>query len=114
MDSISVSEGVQIASGSYTGKMEAPSTIGCFATPTPLVDHGSYTFQSSGNCQKVCYQLQQPVMGLTSGTNCSCGSLLPPKDSQVDDSKCNTKCSGYDLDFCKSQLRAMYFPPYPC
>ncbi|KAF2100122.1 hypothetical protein NA57DRAFT_65882 [Rhizodiscina lignyota] len=97
---MSISEGTQISSGTFTGKMEASTTVGCFATPTPLVDHGSYEFQSSGNCQKVCYELQQPVMGLTSGTNCSCGPLLPPKDSQVDDDKCSTGCAGYDKESC--------------
>lgn len=82
--------------------MDALSTVGCFATPTPLVDHGSYIYQSSGNCQKICYQLDMPVMGMTSGTNCSCGELLPPENSKVDDDKCSTGCVGYNKESCTS------------
>lgn len=98
--SASIKEGTQIASGFYTGLMSATTTVGCFSTPTPLVDHGPYEFQSGGNCQKICYHLNQPVMGLWNGKNCACGSLLPPKSSQVNDSNCDTPCVGWPKDSC--------------
>ncbi|KAF1988237.1 hypothetical protein K402DRAFT_402931 [Aulographum hederae CBS 113979] len=89
-----------IPSPTFDGPMNAQSTIGCFSTPTPLIDHGFSQFQTPGLCQRICYQLQKPVMGLTSGTNCSCGDLLPPKDTKVESSKCNTPCNGYDQTDC--------------
>jgi cell wall integrity and stress response component len=93
--------GSLIPTATTTPAMNALTKVGCFSTPTPMVDHGPYTFQSSGNCQPICYDLQQPVMGLVNGTNCWCGALLPPKDSQVDNSSCNTPCSGFGQEMCK-------------
>ncbi|KAF2400064.1 hypothetical protein EJ06DRAFT_557130 [Trichodelitschia bisporula] len=80
--------------------MNALTAVGCFSTPEPMVDHGPWTFQSSGNCQPICYQLQQPVMGLVNGTNCWCGSLIPPENTKVDNSSCNTPCAGIDTENC--------------
>jgi len=87
--------------------MNALTYKGCFSTSTPLVDHGPYTFQSSGNCQPICYQLQMPVMGLVNGSNCFCGSLLPPADAKVDDAKCNTPCNGFNKEYCTSTSRSI-------
>jgi cell wall integrity and stress response component len=84
-----------------TFKMAALTSVGCFSTATPMVDHGPYTFQSKGNCQGVCWGLQMPVMGVVNGTNCWCGSLLPPNITQVGDSDCDTTCGGIDTEFCK-------------
>jgi len=92
--------GALIPTATTTPAMNALTKIGCFSTPTPMVDHGPYTFQSSGNCQPICYDLQQPVMGLVNGTNCWCGALLPPKDSQVSNNSCNTPCAGIDTELC--------------
>jgi len=66
-----------------------------------MLDHGPYKFQTSGNCQPICYDLQMPVMGLVNGSNCWCGALLPPKDTEVSNSSCNTPCNGYGTEFCK-------------
>lgn len=80
--------------------MNALTYKGCFSTAAPLVDHGPYTFQSSGNCQPICYQLRMPVMGLVNGTDCYCGSLLPPAANKVDDGRCNTPCNGFNKEMC--------------
>lgn len=65
-----------------------------------MEDHGPYTFQTSGNCQPICLGLNKPVMGLVDGSNCWCGDLLPPKDTKVDNSSCNTPCNGFDKEMC--------------
>ncbi|KAF2175044.1 hypothetical protein K469DRAFT_724625 [Zopfia rhizophila CBS 207.26] len=78
----------------------AMDQIGCFSTGVPLEDHGPWTFQTAGNCQPICLGLNKPVMGLVDGTNCWCGDLIPPKDSQVANSSCDTPCAGFDQDFC--------------
>lgn len=70
------------------------ANIGCFETGTPLENHGSYQFQSPGNCQLVCLQLDKDVMGLSDGENCWCGDKIPAKDWQTDNSTCDTTCSG--------------------
>jgi cell wall integrity and stress response component len=80
--------------------LNAMSTLGCYKTGVPLEDHGPYDFQSTGNCQGVCVGLKKPVMGLTDGTNCWCGDYLPPADAQVDDTECDTDCSGFDKEKC--------------
>jgi len=42
------------------------------------------------------------VLGLGNGTDCWCGDKLPPKNSKVADTQCNTPCSGYGQNFCGS------------
>lgn len=78
----------------------AMSDIGCFETGVPLQDHGPYDFQSPGNCQLICIMLDKPVMGLTDGTNCWCGDLIPPESAQGQNSSCDTDCSGTDQNKC--------------
>ena len=67
---------------------------GCFETGTPLENHGSYTFQSPGNCQLICLQEDKNVMGLSDGEDCWCGDEIPAKEWQTDNSTCDTTCSG--------------------
>lgn len=85
----------------------AQSSIeGCYSSPGPLKDQGSWQFQSQGYCKDLCTKLLKPVLATTRGSNCYCGDLLPPLSSKVPDSKCNTKCFGYDLETCQyTQLR---------
>ncbi|KAL5113941.1 WSC domain [Pleosporales sp. CAS-2024a] len=78
----------------------AMSTIGCFATGTPLENHGPYNFQSPGNCQLVCLQLNKNVLGLSDGTDCWCGDYIPPKSAQAPNSTCSTTCSGDGVSNC--------------
>jgi cell wall integrity and stress response component len=81
----------------------AMSTIGCFATGTPLENHGPFRFQSSGNCQFVCLELGKDVMGLSDGTSCWCGDLKPAEAWKINDTLCDTTCSGTDKDNCTCQ-----------
>jgi cell wall integrity and stress response component len=80
--------------------MRAFTSIGCFSTPEPMIDHGPGDFQATGNCQPICWALGMPVMGLVNGTSCWCGTQYPPEDTKVDDSMCNTPCNGYDPEMC--------------
>jgi cell wall integrity and stress response component len=90
----------QTGTPTYSGPRNALSTVGCFSTPEPMTDQGSYIFQSDGNCQAVCLGLGNSVMGLVNGTNCWCGNLLPPLNSVADNSSCSTPCSGTDVRMC--------------
>lgn len=82
--------------------MNAYTYIGCFSSSTPMKDQGSYTYQTPGYCQPICYQLSDGAMGLTGGSNCYCGDSLPAKSDLVDDSYCNATCNGYDTEYCRS------------
>lgn len=94
-------EAVQtIASATYTGPLNSMKTMGCYSSYQPLVDYGSYIYQSTGNCQRVCVGLKKQVMALVNGESCYCGDLLPAKDTKVDDTECNTPCNGYNLATC--------------
>ena len=75
--------------------------VGCFSSSKPLKDQGSATFQTSGYCQPICADKNQAVMGLTEGSNCWCGDLLPAENTKVSDDKCDTPCNGYDQENCK-------------
>ncbi|CBX98181.1 similar to WSC domain-containing protein [Plenodomus lingam JN3] len=72
----------------------AMTSIGCFATPTPLENHGPYEFQTPGNCQLVCISLNKNVMALSDGENCWCGDQIPAQEWQTDNSTCTTPCRG--------------------
>ncbi|MCJ1224111.1 hypothetical protein MMC12_000754 [Toensbergia leucococca] len=80
--------------------LNAMTPEGCFSSSSPMQDQGSYEYQSSGYCQKICVTLGKAVMGTTMGSNCWCGDELPPADSQVSDSECNTPCYGYNKANC--------------
>ena len=73
---------------------------GCYTSSKPMTDQGPWTYQSPGYCQQICVKLNKPVMGLTEGSNCWCGDLLPSSSSKVSDSQCNTPCQGYAPDMC--------------
>ncbi|KAI9738214.1 MAG: hypothetical protein M1834_008712 [Cirrosporium novae-zelandiae] len=88
------------ASASSTLVLSAMTYEGCFDDAGPLVDQGSYTYQSPGYCQTVCVKLNKAVMGLKSGSNCWCGNLIPANSSYVSESKCDSSCDGYDKDIC--------------
>jgi cell wall integrity and stress response component len=68
--------------------------VGCFATGTPLENHGAYNFQSDGNCQLICIMLNKNVLGLSDGENCWCGDMIPAKEWQLPDGNCSTICRG--------------------
>ncbi|MCJ1307743.1 hypothetical protein MMC25_001391 [Agyrium rufum] len=73
---------------------------GCYSSMGDLVDQGEYEYQALGWCQPLCVRQNQPVLALTTGSNCSCGALVPPLSALVDDSKCNAPCDGFQNDTC--------------
>ncbi|KAH0547737.1 hypothetical protein GP486_008410, partial [Trichoglossum hirsutum] len=84
-----------------SGPLKTIVYVACYSSSDPLEDQGPYTYQSSGWCQDLCVnKLNKPVMGLSEGSDCWCGSKLPANSSKVDDSKCNVPCNGYDKDKC--------------
>lgn len=91
------------AAQSASTTTDAPTsitTLGCYSKPDPLVEQGSYTFQTSGYCQTQCVNMQKAVMAITGGSTCYCGNELPALDLEVDDSKCNSPCDGFDQQNC--------------
>ncbi|KAI1609245.1 cell wall integrity and stress response component [Exophiala viscosa] len=88
------------SSATTTDAPSAVQTLGCYSKPDPLVEQGSYTFQTSGYCQTQCVALNKAVMAITGGSTCYCGTELPALDLEVDDSKCDSPCNGYDSQNC--------------
>ncbi|KAK4990806.1 Protein SLG1 [Elasticomyces elasticus] len=88
------------AAPSSSFPLNAMSYQGCYSSSEPLSDQGSFMYQTSGHCQPICVGLGNTVMGLSSGSDCWCGALLPPADSKVDNSKCNSPCNGYKDENC--------------
>ena len=88
--------------GAPTATVElAPiKTLGCYSKPDPLTQDNTDTFQTSGVCQIKCGNQNHAVMAITGGSTCYCGDVLPPLDKQVDLSKCNEPCQGYDTQLC--------------
>ncbi|KAK2737245.1 hypothetical protein FQN57_000412 [Myotisia sp. PD_48] len=74
--------------------------MGCYKSVNVLKDHGDDKFASRGQCQRLCYNITQPVMALTKGKDCYCGQKLPPDSEKVPDSECKTTCQGYDQEYC--------------
>jgi cell wall integrity and stress response component len=89
-----------ITTPTVTKAASAMTTIGCFETGLPLENHGPYKFQSPGNCQLVCLQLNKDVMGLSDGENCWCGDEIPAKEWQTKNETCSTSCAGDDTTLC--------------
>lgn len=83
-----------------TVPLKEMTTVGCYATGIPLEGHGPHGFQTDGNCQGICVGLSKGVMGLVNGTDCWCGDKLPPKDTEVDMTECDTKCPGFPQKKC--------------
>lgn len=74
---------------------------GCFKSLKTFEYNFSDRWQSSGLCQKACVPLNKPVIAIN-GTDCWCSETLPPKNDEVDSSKCDTVCPGWDKDMCGS------------
>ncbi|KAJ9620936.1 Stress-activated PKC1-MPK1 kinase pathway sensor [Taxawa tesnikishii (nom. ined.)] len=88
------------AAASTTAHLNAMTYVGCFSSSQPLTNQGSYTYQTSGYCQPICVGKNNAVLGLTGGSYCWCGDEIPAASSKVDDSKCNSPCTGYGQDDC--------------
>ncbi|KAF1920660.1 hypothetical protein BDU57DRAFT_21289 [Ampelomyces quisqualis] len=83
-----------IATPTTTLAASEMTSIGCFATATPLENHGEWKFQSPGNCQLICLQEGKNVMAVSDGLNCYCGDKIPAKEWQIGDDQCDTPCAG--------------------
>ncbi|USP73371.1 hypothetical protein yc1106_00645 [Curvularia clavata] len=94
-----------ITTPTVTKAASAMTSIGCFETGLPLENHGPYKFQSPGNCQLVCLQLNKDVMGLSDGENCWCGDEIPAQEWQVENNTCSTSCAGDDTTGCGGKDR---------
>jgi cell wall integrity and stress response component len=88
------------AQGSCAVPLKTMVNVGCFSSGGPLVDLGSYTYQSAGYCQCQCATINKAVMATYKGSDCYCGDLLPPTDSVASNSSCNSPCQGYNTAMC--------------
>ena len=88
------------AQASTTAPAAAIQTLDCYSNKGDLTDQGPWTYQSSGYCQPICAGLGMPVMATTGGSNCLCGSDLPPASDKVSSDHCDTPCQGFDTQMC--------------
>lgn len=89
------------AAASATVALKPITTLGCYASIAPLVEQGSYSFQTSGYCQIQCGNMNKAVMAITAGSTCYCGDDIPAQSNIASsNSSCNTPCDGYGTDIC--------------
>ncbi|KAJ5570515.1 uncharacterized protein N7459_009945 [Penicillium hispanicum] len=74
--------------------------VGCYNSADGLTNQTSYTFQSSGWCFQRCKGTNAATFALTGGSDCLCGSELPPSSAKVSSDKCDRKCDGWPDDKC--------------
>ncbi|PYI02537.1 WSC-domain-containing protein [Aspergillus sclerotiicarbonarius CBS 121057] len=80
--------------------VSAYTTVGCYTSPGQLTSTGTYQFQSQGYCQQVCTKQNQPIFALHNGNKCYCGDQLPPPETKVSSTQCQTPCSGFPSEYC--------------
>lgn len=68
----------------------------CYNSPGDLTLAFSSQFNSVGMCEEKCKNAVVAVQG----TDCYCGSSLPPSSAKVSNDKCDTLCPGYPVDKC--------------
>ena len=91
-------------------QVSASTYEGCYSSAADMTNQGSFQFQSRGYCQTKCGGSQNlPVMGLTRGSDCYCGSTIPANSTKVDDSECNTQCNGFGPEMCMLGFIALQF-----
>lgn len=73
---------------------------GCYSSAASMTSVGTYMYQSSGYCSTQCSNKNSPSMALTNGNDCYCGDEIPADSDKVDDTKCNTACTGYGQTNC--------------
>lgn len=78
--------------------------VGCYSSAGGLSKSDSFIYQSYGHCQERCIpksgENPQAVMGLNQGSDCWCGSALPPESDKVDNEQCDKGCTGFATDKC--------------
>ena len=75
-------------------------TLKCYSDPGMLKNTNTSTYQTDGLCQVTCTGLNAPVMAITGGSTCYCGSQIPSLDTQVASSNCNSPCNGFGTKTC--------------
>jgi cell wall integrity and stress response component len=73
--------------------------VGCYSSAGDLVNIGSYTWQSNSWCYGQCATKGKVVFATHDGNYCYCGDVMP-SSGQVDDSSCNSNCTGYPQELC--------------
>ena len=106
---IAAAAGVTATAAPQTAPMPALTYKGCYNATGGMQDVGSYIFQSSGYCQRVCVPMQKGVMGVHYASHCFCGDELPPDENKVPDSECNLGCSGTSQDTCMLLSSLLFF-----
>ena len=74
--------------------------IGCYSSRTGLNNKTSYTFQSYEWCLDRCIKTNAATFALTRGSDCLCGTELPPLSAKVAEGECNLPCWGFTSDMC--------------
>lgn len=101
--STSASTGIQSPSAQPT--LGTQISQGCFSSWGDLIYNATQKFNSMGKCAtEICYDGGFNVAAMTGGSECYCGSKYPPKDTVVDDDKCNTPCPGYGQEACQCPI----------
>lgn len=77
------------------GSLSPTTSKGCYSSSNGLQFQGSDQYMTQGLCQDNCAAIGKPVMGLTGGSDCYCGDLLPPESAITSDSDCETVCNGF-------------------
>ncbi|PSK54027.1 Cell wall integrity and stress response component 1 [Elsinoe australis] len=82
-------------------QLNAMTYVGCFKNQGTLTSGDVYQYQTDGHCQEVCVAKNSaPVLGVTNGDTCLCGSQTPNNGDKVDDSSCNKPCQGFPDHMC--------------
>jgi cell wall integrity and stress response component len=68
----------------------------CYNSPGDLTLAFSSQFNSLGMCGQKCTNAVAAVQG----TDCYCGSSLPPSSAKVSNDNCDIQCPGYPVDNC--------------
>jgi cell wall integrity and stress response component len=95
------STGANIEEPSAAPTLGAQVVQGCFSSWGNLIFNSTPKFNSKSACAvELCYAGGFQVAATTGGNQCFCGNEYPPKDTLVDDSKCDVPCPGYGLQAC--------------
>lgn len=98
------------AASATTANIEEPSAAptlgaqvvqGCFNSWGNLIFNSTPDFNTKSACAvDLCYAGGFKVAATSGGNQCYCGNEYPPKNSLVDDSKCDVPCPGYGTQAC--------------
>lgn len=106
------SSGSSIQSPSATPTLGVQVSQGCFSSWGNLIFNSTQQYNSRGGCATaICYDGGFLVAAMTAGNECYCGTEYPPKDTVVDDSKCDISCPGYPTEACQYFTAAIYCLP---